>query len=146
MRPEETYTVVFNPCSMFEIQPKTMNEGTKLVRLIATNRDSSKLYLNSFYCFIEPNQIWSKDTTEYFPNASSGYCRYAVSSFNMCTKDIDAIMDDNKEIKNCNGITLYFSGQEMYSLYYDYQTKIMTAKFDGYYDEKLNVKIGKTPD
>jgi hypothetical protein len=142
LKPQETYTIIYNICSMFEIRPSKINDGKKLVRLIAINKDTSKLYLNSYYSYIEPNQIWTKDTTDYFTNYSSAYCPYAVSTYLLCTNDFDGFINNEKEIPNCTELTLYFSGKEMYSLYYNYKTKEMTAKFDGYYDEKLKIKVG----
>lgn len=141
LRTGETYTIIFNPCSMFEIRPAKEREGLKLVRLITQNKDSTKLFLNSFYCFVDPLQIEKRDTTDYFPNASSGYCPYAVNSFNVCENDIDEIMDNIEAYKKCHGLILYFSGQEMYSIIYDHQTKAIKVQFDGYYDESKKIKI-----
>jgi len=146
LRPGETYEIAFNACSNYEIIPKTKRDGHKLVRLVSVNRDSTKLYLNSGYCFIDPQQIWSKDTTEYFYNAASGYCPYAVDLFQMCNKDFDELYKDKFDPNDCHGIILHFSGREMFTLIYDYKTKSISAKFDGYYDTKLNIKIGAMPD
>jgi hypothetical protein len=137
-----TYNITFNPCSNFQIIPSKVREGKKLVRVIATNRDENKFYLNSYNCFFDHNQLWNRDTTDYFYNIPSGMCPYAPTSFQMCSKDIEDI-NSMTDAKDCRGVMLYFSGNEMFTLYYDYKISKMTARFDGYYNEKLNIDIGE---
>lgn len=140
LRPGESYQIVPNGCSTYEIVPKRKNKQLCLVRLVTTEKDTSSRYLNSYYCFIDPMQIQTKDTTNYFVNASSGYCPYAVTSFYMCGKDLDHIQNES-DTKDCHGVIMHFTGGEMYTLYYNYKTQAMTVSFDGYYSKKRNVKI-----
>lgn len=140
LRPGESYEIVPNGCSTYEIVPKRKHKEICLVRLVTTGKDTTTRYLNSYYCFIDPEQIRTKDTTNYFVNASSGYCPYAVTSFYMCGKDLDHIQNES-DTEDCHGVIMHFTGGEMYTLYYNYKTKTMTASFDGYYSKKRNVKI-----
>jgi hypothetical protein len=141
LRANETYEIHFNACSNYEIIPKTKREEGELVRVVSIHKDSTKMFLNSAYCDVDPRQIWEKDTTDYFHKASSGYCPYAVNSFQMCVKDFDELYKDKFNPSDCNGIILYFSGLEMFTLVYDYKTKALTARFDGYYDKKLKLNV-----
>ncbi len=136
----EHYTIVFNACSSFEIVPSAKKKSENLIRFISLNRDSTQLFLNSAFCFVDPKQIRNKDTTEYFRNFSSGYCRYALSHFLLCPRDLDNIEKDG-DVTDCIETVLYFSRNEMYSLHYDYKTKKMKIVFDGYYKHQPSIKI-----
>ncbi len=143
----ETYEIHFNACSNYEIIPATKRNGSKLVRFVSVNKNGAKMFLNSPYCFVEPQQIHDKDTTYYFYNASSGYCPYAVTPFQVCTKDFEDLYNNQYNPSDCPGnLILYFSGREMFTLFYDYKTNLLTAKFDGYYTNKLKVKIESMPE
>lgn len=145
LRPGERYRIVPNGCSTFEIVPKHKTNELCLVRMTTVNEDSSRLYLNSYYCFVDPEQICTKDTTDYFVNASSGYCPYAITSFNMCGKDLDHI-EKPEDTEDCHGLIMHFTGGEMYTLRYDYKTQALSVSFDGYYSRKKKVKIAELPD
>ncbi|MFM7024143.1 MAG: hypothetical protein ACKOXB_14315 [Flavobacteriales bacterium] len=136
----ETYHITFNPCSTFEIIPANKKEGFHLARIVSVNRNESKIYYKSLSSFIDSLEIQSKDTTNYFISHTSGYCPYAISNYSFCSKDID--FAENELNKYCKSVLLYFSGTEMFSIYYDYQSKNINVRFDGYYDKRMNIKIG----
>lgn len=140
LRPGESYQIIPNGCSTYEIVPKRKHDQLCLVRLVTSGKDTITRYLNSYYCFIDPEQIRTKDTTNYFINGSSGYCPYAVTSFYMCGKDLDHIQNES-DTEDCHGVIMHFTGGEMYTLYYNYKTRAMTVSFDGYYHKKRRVKI-----
>lgn len=140
LRTGVTYAFTFNMCSSYEIIPSKTNDGIMLIRLISINRDSTTMFFSAAYSFIDSHQIRGCDTTQYFHNTTSGMCHYAVATFDLCSKEDHSTSAEYQ--KYCNGISLYFSGREMYSLIYDYTTGKMTAKFEGYYSKGLGVVIG----
>lgn len=139
LKADETYIIKHNPCSLYEIIPGNQFESTNLIRLITTNKDNSKIYFNSYDCFIDSMEIWKNDTTDYYIKHTNGHCPYSINTFNICEKNIEEI--NSKEIINCSKINVYFYGNEMYSLIYDYQNKEMKLVFDGYYEKNKKIKI-----
>ena len=131
LRPHEEYKFAFNPCSTYEIIPAKKKGGLKWARLVSFKRDTSTLFLNNDFCFIDSGEVRNKDTTKYYTIYSSGYCPYAVTSFSMCPKDIN---DYNHKCtpETCRRINLHLSGGELITICYDYKTRKITAKFDGY--------------
>lgn len=141
LKAAETYQFTFNPCSSFEIIPSKQQERTRLVRIISINRDTTKLFLNSDYCFIDKEQIQKRDTTDYYHNAYSGYCPYSISSFYLCKGKETSHSETDYNL--CQGMRLYFAENEMYSLIYDHKSNKMTTKFEGYYNKKIKLKISE---
>jgi hypothetical protein len=135
----ERYRVTYNECSGFEIIPGSQDLNQRLVRLISVNRDSSKWLLNSPYCFIDSAQVHHRDTTDYFTNATSGFCPYAPTSFDMCPKHSYDL--GPSEEGDCHGVIIYFSGGEMFTLVFDYSIRQMSISFDGYYEEGMDMPI-----
>lgn len=136
----EKYRITFNPCSGYQIRSKADTVArTRLIRLITTNNDNKPLFFQGTYCSGDLKEQSGKDTSIYFKNAYSGMCPFAVSSFYVCTEDVDLKACNDSAI--CSEVIIQYFSTEMFSVIYDCKTRQMNVKFDGYYDKTKKILI-----
>lgn len=148
----ETYHIRYNPCSSYEIIPKSNNASFEwsgdeyrqtdtnarqdnYIRLIS-NKFKRPLWTDDFFWEIDTSDYKNNDTTKYYKAFNSGYCLHAINSFKICKTATKPKNEQYKDNPLCNSLQMIFFHSEKYSLIHDYESNHLSLKFEGYFDEK----------
>jgi|GEM_PF-2576003 hypothetical protein len=130
----ETYTIKYVHPLYYEIIPLNHIDTTGYIRIITSNRPKIKLGLSIELLATEIIDTLETDTTEYYNVTQYDYSPFEPDYCKICISDDWFDIDDGPCIK----LQFQFMGGENYSIFYDYITRNVKVKLDGYCNRKDN--------